>query len=242
MTCSHEHGLLAKLDTRVVDPKDALDDGPSFRRCVVAAVEARLRPCASVAVQAERRLAFGAGPDFIGHIEHALPRSEIAFELHRHSVGIATDELAQAARIGPPEAVDGLGLVADHREALSVWGQKPHDVHLEAVQVLVLVDQHVAKALRQLGAQLVVAHEGTPIQEQVIKIEEAGAAFASGEISKELTDDGDVGLTPWVLQWHQLAERALGIDASGVDIDEGGRLREPDRGPRQGVITPEEVH
>lgn len=121
MTCSHEHGLLAKLDPSLIGPKDALDDGPGFRRSVVA-------------------------------------------------------------------------------------------------------------------------HEGTPIQEQIIEIEEARTALVGSEISEEFADDVEVGFTPRVLQWDQLAQRALGIDASGVDVYEGGRPREPDRGPRQGVITPEQVH
>ena len=42
MTGPHEHCLLAKLDSGLVGLKDVLDDGPSFRRGVVAAVEARL--------------------------------------------------------------------------------------------------------------------------------------------------------------------------------------------------------
>src|SRR5580700_2620434 len=41
VTGSHEHCLLAKLDSRLVGLKNALDDRPRFRRGVVAAVEAR---------------------------------------------------------------------------------------------------------------------------------------------------------------------------------------------------------
>src|SRR6202035_1045705 len=67
MTSPDEHGLLAKLNTGLVGRENALDDGPSFRGGVIAAVEARLRPSASVAVQAECRLAFGARSNFIGH-------------------------------------------------------------------------------------------------------------------------------------------------------------------------------
>ena len=193
-------------------------------------------------MQAKRRLTFGCWADCIGHIEDALPRSEIALELDRRSFGIATDEPAQAARIRPPEAVNGLGLVTDHREALAVRGQQPHDFHLEAVQILVLVDQHVAKALGQLWPELVVPHQGTPIEEEIIEIEEGRAAFAGGKIPEQLADDLEVGFTPRVLERHQIAQRALRIDASGVDVDEGGGTREPGGGPRQGVIASEQIH
>lgn len=156
-------------------------------------------------MQAECRLADGLGSDFIGHIEDALLRSEVAFELNRRSVGIATDVLAQAARIRPPEAVDGLGFIADDSETLSARGQQPDDVHLEAVQVLILVHQYVAKTLCEVRAQLVVAHQGTPIEKEIIEIEEGGAALAGGEIPEELADDLEVRLTPRVLQWHEFA-------------------------------------
>ena len=42
MTGPHEHGLLAKLNPGLVGRQYALDDRPSFRRGVVAAVEGRL--------------------------------------------------------------------------------------------------------------------------------------------------------------------------------------------------------
>ena len=99
-----------------------------------------------------------ARSDGIGHIEDALPSiGKLRSSCISHSVGIATDELPEVGEDRTPGSRRWLGLVADHCRALSLWGQQPDDVHLEAVQVLVLVDQHVAKAISQVRPEFLVA-------------------------------------------------------------------------------------
>ncbi len=51
------------------------------------------------------------------------------------------------------EAVDRLRVVADHGQADAVRAQHSHDVDLDLVDVLVLVDQHVVPPWRTWSAR-----------------------------------------------------------------------------------------
>ncbi len=109
------------------------------------------------------------------------------------------------ARVRSPEPVDGLGFVPDHGQALSLWSQEPDDVHLEAVHVLVFVDQHEAEAVGQVRAQIFVAQEGAPVEQEVVKIQQGGAPLARGEVPEQRSDGFRMRFAPGVLRRYEIA-------------------------------------
>ena len=71
------------------------------------------------------------------------------------------------------EGVDRLRVVADGREAAAVRLQREQDGRLQAVRVLVLVDQHVAEALPHVAGQRGLVHQLRPVEQQVVVVEHA---------------------------------------------------------------------
>ena len=62
---------------------------------------------------------------------------------------MVTLEIEDVADVGPPPAVDGLVLVAHHRDAACAAREEPHQAVLHTVGVLELVDQNVIEAFGQ---------------------------------------------------------------------------------------------
>ena len=70
------------------------------------------------------------------------------------TLGIVVLELEDVVEVGPAPAVDRLVRIARDRQVRIVDRQRPQDHVLRPVRVLVLVDQHVAIPLVELGADL----------------------------------------------------------------------------------------
>ena len=69
---------------------------------------------------------------------------------------------------GGPPAVDRLEVVADHGQLAVALAQAPDDLHLEAVHVLVLVDQQVLDSGLHGGSDHLVGGEPAPVEQQVV--------------------------------------------------------------------------
>ena len=80
-------------------------------------------------------------------------------------------EVQDVAHLGSPEAIDRLGIVANHGEAAAVRLQAKQDGGLQGVGVLVLVDQDVVEKAAHLGGQLRHLHQLAPVEQQVVVIE-----------------------------------------------------------------------
>jgi hypothetical protein len=81
-------------------------------------------------------------------------------------------EVEDVVHGGAAERVDGLGIVADHHHAGAVRLHAAQDAGLQAVRVLVFVDQQVVEQRPQFRAQFRVArHLGTE-QQQVVVVED----------------------------------------------------------------------
>ena len=242
MARPHEHGLLAQVHPALVGLQNPVDDRPRFRGCVVAAIEGGPCPRAAVAVQSELGLSVGERSEHVGHIEDALPGSEVALELHRGRARIRTDEVTEVAWVRPAEPVDRLRFVADHGEALSLRSQQPDDVDLEAVHVLVFVDQHETETCGEMWSQIFVPQERAPVEQEIVEVQEGRAPFAGGEVPEQRSDDVRMRCAPRVFRWHDIAQWALGIDAAGIDVDEGRGSGKPCSGPGQVVVVAQQIH
>ena len=165
------------------------------------------------------------GPDGIGDVQDPLAGAEVALQLDHRGVGEVQDQLAQMAEVRAPEPVDGLRLVAHDREPPALWGQQAHDVDLELVDVLVLVDQDVVEHLGHMPPQAFLAQKSPPVEEQVIKIKQCALCFAGGEGTEQFGDGVEVWFAPRVIDFQHLMEPAARIYATRVNVDERRRTR-----------------
>jgi hypothetical protein len=127
---------------------------------------------------------------------------------------------------GCPEAVDRLEVVADRRQPTPLSSQGAHDLDLESVQVLVLVDQYLVEHRAHLRSKLLVAAERMPIEEQVIQVECAKRPLALRVPAKERGQFVRVLLAPGEGLGDNFRQRLLRVDRARVDIGHGRLARE----------------
>src|SRR5713101_5628913 len=69
------------------------------------------------------------------------------------------------------EGVDRLGVVADYAQAVTGGFEREQDLRLQAVGVLVLVDQDVIEKRAHVLSERPVPHERVPVKEQIVEVE-----------------------------------------------------------------------
>ena len=129
--------------------------------------------------------------------------------------GVGAGQLPQVRRVGAAEPVDGLRVVADAGQPLPVRLQQPHDVGLDRVDVLVLIDQDRVEHAAQHRPGGRVGQRGPPQQQQVIEVDQAVAALVRdvaaeqpGELAGEVAHHGK-------LARDHLADRRAGCSRTG---------------------------
>ena len=168
-------------------------------------------------------------------------------EARREGDGVGVDEGGRPQEqvdVGPAEAVQRLLGVADEEqlpgcgEIRPRWrGDGDHDLELQRVGVLVLVQQQGLVALRQLGADPLaverVAHEAPAEDEEVVERQPPGPAAAlrlgQGEAGQLVTEAAEDGLDHRVERrrqgaaLHRAVHQALRRGAGGHRAAVGGR-------------------
>ncbi len=125
----------------------------------------------------------------IGRIQHLLSRSVVLRQ--NHHVGFRLEAIGKSQDVldrGGAERVDGLGIVADHRDPLAVGFERVDDLALQGAGVLVLVDQHVVEILRQTLRQCRVLHHHMPVEQQIVEIQHAILLLAADIFSIQLRE------------------------------------------------------
>lgn len=115
------------------------------------------------------------------------------------------------------------------------------DVHLQAVYVLILVDQHVVEALGELRADHLVRRERAPIQKQVVEIDHAKRLLTRRICLEESCDCFGVLLTPRKQFCDQLAQATLAVDRSRVDLKQRALLGKAGPALRMTVLLSKQV-
>ena len=109
----------------------------------------------------------------VGRIEHGLRRAVVLFERHHARLRIeSTRELADILDRRGTERVDRLRVVPHDRDARAVGPERRENSRLEAVRVLVLVDQHVIEARADSRGDVALGHQQLPVEQQVVVVEE----------------------------------------------------------------------
>ena len=98
--------------------------------------------------------------------------------------------------------------------------QRPEDVDLQGVDVLVLVHADVVELARQRGPDPLVAGEGSPVEEQVVEVEDAERALAGHVRPAQVGDRLDTIEAPRRLLVDDGRQRLLGVDRPGVEVEQ----------------------
>jgi hypothetical protein len=80
---------------------------------------------------------------------------------------------------GGAERIDRLRVVADHGQARPSGASRPQDLGLQAVGVLVLVDEHVVEVPATRASRARLLHHRVPEQQQVVVVEHASCCLRS---------------------------------------------------------------
>ena len=107
----------------------------------------------------------------VGRIQHVLGGAVILFEANDQRIRINLFKIQNIAYIGAPEAVNGLVVIADDAQVPVLIRQKPHQLELRIVGVLILVHHDIAETVLIRCEHLVMGMKQLHGQhEQIIEI------------------------------------------------------------------------
>ena len=113
----------------------------------------------------------------VGHAQDVLGASVILLELDDPAAGVIVLEFEDVGEVRASPSVDRLVGVARHAEVGVVDRESADDGILGQVRVLIFVDQHVAIAAVEVGADvLVLLEDRDHVHEQVVEVDGGGLA------------------------------------------------------------------
>ena len=128
-----------------------------------------------LAVDVLRYLAFVLADEAVGGLDDELCGAVVLLQLEELGVGVGLAEVKDIVDVGAAEAVDALGIVAHHADALALAGEQPDDALLGEVRVLILVDEHILELLDVFLADvLMLVEEQERLHQQVVEVHRVG--------------------------------------------------------------------
>ena len=211
--------------------QDALADRLGLRVLVGTAYE--LRPCAgggSRRLQHRREAHGRLSAHCVGNIENLLARAVVGLEHHRRRSGEDHLEFEYVPRFGRTKGVQRLRVVADHRDPRIATTQSHKHIHLQSVDVLVFVDEHVVKRSGKTRTEAVVLHRGAPEQEEVVEIDKPRGTLATNVPAADLGDRVDEIVSPGRDVGYHRREGTTRVHRSRIQVDEQRLARKPSPG------------
>ena len=158
--------------------QDALGDEARLHVLVLRANQQRAEFAAALGRQHLGVFVGGARDDLVGDVEDALQRAIVLFELDHARAGEDFRKVHDVAEVGAAKRIDRLRIVAHRHHVAMGRGEQPHQLGLDQVGVLVLVDHDVAVGVAEAPAHVVVLLEqlGQPV-EQVVVVEQSALAL-----------------------------------------------------------------
>ena len=207
--------------------EDPVDDGTGLARRVVAPNENRPAAARSLSPQCQADPRLGR-PDEVGQVQDGLNGPEVVLERDDRSPRQRARQVVQVPRVGAAEAIDRLSVVAHDGEPTPLGPKRAHDLDLQRVHVLVLVDEHMIEHLDHVRPEPIVGERRSPEEQQVVEVDLALRPLA-GDIRLEQAGNGfGVALAPGKVRRQHLTEAMPGVDAPRVHLDEGGGPRHAD--------------
>ncbi len=133
--------------------------------------------------------------------------------------------MMQVPRVGAAEAIDRLRVIAHNCEPTPVRSKRAHDLDLQGVDVLVLVDENMIEHLDHVRPKSIVGECRSPQEQQVVEIDLALRPLTGDIRFEQAGNSFGVTLAPGKVRRQHLTEAMAGVDAPRVDLDEGGRPR-----------------
>ncbi len=160
----------------------------------------------------------GEADDAVGGGQNRLRRAVIAVERddacrRRELVGKVED----VAHGRGAERVDRLGVVADDRQAAASGLERQQDRGLQAVRVLILVDEDVIEAAADVVGQAGVADHLRPVEQEVVVIEHVLLLLGFDIGREQFLELRRPSRAPWIRCADDLLDRHLGVDAARID-------------------------
>ena len=115
------------------------------------------------------------------------------------------------------EGVDRLRVVADDADARAIRLHRVHDLRLQRVRILILVDQHVLEARADLARDALVLHEDVPVQQQVVVVEQLLCVLDLDVAAEELCQLVAPVAAPGEHFLQRARQRLAAVDAVRVD-------------------------
>jgi hypothetical protein len=169
---AEQHRLLLQPGAGLAVFEDALDDVSRLIRFV--AYRHELQPLAAIAVgpQILHEALAGEPDQAVGRGEDRLRRAVVPRE--RHDLGGRAElagKIEDVAHRRAAKRIDRLRIVADDGETRAVGLQRQQNRGLQAVGVLIFVDEDMIEAAADLGGEVPVGHHLRPVEDQIIVIE-----------------------------------------------------------------------
>ena len=204
VSCSDQHRLLAQRDALLPMCQNAFAHRLDLRVLVrtthqLRSISRALPSSAVLAAQTCHEPGGGVLAHGVGHVEDVLGRPVVAFEQdgvdrREHEV-----DLEQVLRARTAEPVDRLGVVADDGQAVAPvrWATEGAQyVHLERVDVLVLVDADVVDLSADQRTESFVGRSSAPVEEEVVEVQQSEHPLAGDVRATDVADRLDLVDTP----------------------------------------------
>jgi len=223
-----QHRLTLQVDPGLTMLEHALDHVVDLRLLVQRRHEQRTLRRAPRREELLRESLGRESDDGVRRVEDRLGRAIVLFQgddvRRRRKLARKVEDVAHGRG---SEGVDGLRVVAHHREPAAVGLQGEQDAGLERVRILVLVDQHVVEVAAHGVGGRGFLHQVKPVQQQVIVIEEVAALLGLDVAAEQPLQLSRPPRTPRECPLERLLHGAAGVHGMGVDREAGGLLGKP---------------
>ncbi len=238
---AHQHRLFAQSDSLLAMRQDPLADRVDLGILVGTVHEPGTFTAGRLGAQPGQESLGRVGADRVGDVENRLARPVVAFEddgRDRRKRGFDVEEVARARAA---ESVHGLRVVADDGQAGIGAAQRPQNLDLQSVDILIFVDADVIDLRREQRAEPLVGRGGAPVEQQVVEVDETEKPLA---LYVSLADGGelvDLVVAPRRDLVDDLGQRTLRVDGARIEIEEGALLREAAPVARRAELVADEI-
>ncbi len=225
---SKQHGLRLERHALLAACEHVLGDVTRLVRLVLHGDELRSLADAAHAREILGESLRGVRHHGVGRVEDRLRRAVVDVERHRGRRRIEQRrKVEDVAHFRCAESVDGLRVVADDGDAFASGLHAREDGPLQAIRILVFVDEHVIEERRHLARKRLVGEHGVPVQEEVVEVQDV-LCLLRVDVCGEEPGERVFPLHPARKSLAQnTGQRLLRIDDARVDRHAGAGGREP---------------
>ena len=238
-----QHGLLFQQRTFFPARQHAIDDVARLIGLVADGDKPRFHGGGAV------------GPEILcealpGQTDHAVCRRQD--RLRRAVIAVERDDLgARRELIGKvqnitngrgAERIDRLRVIADHGEPAPARFQRQQNRRLQAICVLVFVDQNMIETTADLARDILVRYHLRPAKQEIVVIEHVLLLLGLDIGGEQVFELIGPARAPWEELTKHLGEVGFRVDASGIDRKTGAFGGKAALGPRQAEVVANQIH